>query len=390
MRSLSTSAWEDSLTAPFLRCQPDPHPGGVCFVERLRMARHDASDASTPDSIAPPVDQRAPNSDAGAFNHRPVMVDEVVALFASVPEGIVIDATLGGAGHAIAILEAHPHLTLLGLDRDADAIDAATLRLAAFVDEGRAALRHTRFDALVGAAADAFPGRPIVGVLFDLGVSSPQLDRAERGFSYRQDGPLDMRMDRSTGPTAADLVASLDPATLADVLRNGGEERFAGRIARALVAVRTVGPVTTTGQLADIVRNALPAAARRRPGDPAKRTFQALRLAVNGELEALVGALDRALELVEHGGRIVTLAYHSGEDRLIKARFVEASTGGCLCPPALPCVCGAKPTVRLLNRGARKPSAEEVGINRRAESARLRAVEALNSKENALTGDVTT
>lgn len=318
---------------------------------------------------------------ANSFSHRPVMLDEIVELFASVPAGVIIDATLGGAGHTAALLEAHPHVKVLGLDQDDVAIEAASSRLSEYGD--RVAVRRVRFDEMAAAARDAFPDEPVVGVLFDLGVSSPQLDVAERGFSYRQDGPLDMRMDRRQTLTAAVVVNEYDLDELTDVLRNGGEEKFARRIAQAIVAAR---PLETTNELAEVVRTATPAHARRRPGDPAKRSFQALRLEVNGELEVLSSALDEALQLLCTGGRCVTLAYHSGEDRMIKQRFVDASTGGCVCPVGLPCVCGARPTVRLLNRGARKPSPAEALANPRAESARLRAVEAIGPQGGTNTG----
>jgi 16S rRNA (cytosine1402-N4)-methyltransferase len=222
---------------------------------------------------------------------------------------------------------------------------------------------------------------PVSGVLFDLGVSSPQLDRAERGFSYRADGPLDMRMDRSQARTAADVVNGEDEATLARLVAASGEARFARRIARRIVESR---PITTTGQLAEVVRLAIPAAARRHGGHPARRVFQAVRLAVNDELEVLGPAVDAAIAQLAPGGRCVVLAYHSGEDRIVKERFHAAATGGCVCPPGLPCVCGAAPVVRLLNRGARKPSPGEAASNRRAESARLRACERLASSGGAL------
>ena len=211
-------------------------------------------------------------------------------------------------------------------------------------------------------------------MLFDLGVSSPQLDQAERGFSYRHDAPLDMRMDRSSGLTAADVVNTYDVADLAAVLREYGDERFATRIARAIVAAR---PVTTTGQLADLVRDAIPAPARRRGGHPAKRTFQAVRIEVNRELDILPSSLDQGIDLLAPGGRIAVLSYHSGEDRIVKDRLRQAETGGCTCPPGLPCVCGAEPTVRLLKRGGWTPSPAELSENPRSESARLRAAERL-------------
>lgn len=305
------------------------------------------------------------------FEHRPVMVDEIVDLFAPVPEGTVVDCTLGGAGHTRAVLDAHAHLGVVGLDQDPDAAAVATERLAPYGD--RATVVRVRFDRLADTIHDLGLAAAS-GVLFDLGVSSPQLDRGERGFSHRFDAPLDMRMDTTTGPTAADVVNHYDEAELARVLRDLGDERFAGRIARAIVANR---PVTTTAQLAEIVRDAIPAPARRKGGHPAKRSFQAVRIEVNAELEVLPTALDQAIELLAPGGRCVVLAYHSGEDRIVKERFRTASTGGCTCPPGLPCVCGATPSVRLLKRGAWKPSAAEIAANPRAESARLRAVEKL-------------
>jgi 16S rRNA (cytosine1402-N4)-methyltransferase len=305
------------------------------------------------------------------FEHEPVMVSEIVELFAPVPAGTVVDATLGGAGHARALLEAHPQLRVAGLDQDPMAVAVATERLAPFGD--RATVTHARFDGMAGAVTDL--GLDVVsGVLFDLGVSSPQLDRADRGFSHRFDAALDMRMDTTTGITAADVVNGYDEAELARVLRELGDERYARRIARSIVANR---PITTTAQLAEIVRDAIPAPARRTGGHPARRSFQAVRIEVNAELEILPGALDEAMALLAPGGRCVVLAYHSGEDRIVKERFRNAATGGCTCPPGLPCQCGAVPTVRLLKRGAWKPSAAEVARNPRAESARLRAVEKL-------------
>ena len=315
----------------------------------------------------------------GAFRHRPVMLDEVVAMFATVPSGVIIDATVGGAGHSAALLAARPDVKILGIDQDDVAVVAATEHLSSFAE--RAAVLRIRFDEMAGAASTAFPGIPVVGVLFDLGVSSVQVDRAERGFSYRQDGPLDMRMDRRGSVTAADLVNAYEPAALTTVLRDGGEDKYAARIARAIVAAR---PLATTNELAEVVRNAIPAPARRRPGDPAKRTFQAIRLEVNRELEVLTSALDVAVDLVVPGGRVVTLAYHSGEDRLIKQRFLLAATGGCDCPVGLPCACGAVVTGRLVTRGSRKPRPEELNANRRSESARLRAIEILRPEPNKL------
>lgn len=308
------------------------------------------------------------------FEHRPVMVDEVVATLGPVPAGVVVDATLGAGGHARALLDAHPHLRLLGIDRDETALAAAAENLAEF-GERVVALEHARFDRINQIAGIAEQAQlPITAVLFDLGVSSPQLDRAERGFSYRLDAPLDMRMDRSTGRTAADVVNATTEHELVRLIAASGERRFARRIARRIIERR---PLTTTLELAEVVRDAIPAAARRTGGHPARRVFQAVRIAVNDELDVLGPAIDAALVMLVPQGRCAVLAYHSGEDRIVKERFGHAATGGCVCPPTLPCVCGAQPLVRLLTRGARKSSPAEVAENRRAESARLRVCERL-------------
>ncbi len=299
--------------------------------------------------------------------HLPVMVAEVVDVLRPVPAGVIVDATVGAGGHAAALLDALPQHSLIGLDRDDEALAMAGETLVRFGD--RVDLRRANFDEIGTVIQE-----PIAGVLFDLGVSSMQLDDAERGFSYRGEGPLDMRADRRQAFTAADVVNGYDEAALARVLARHGEERFARRIAKAVVAAR---PVTTTGQLAELVRDAIPAPARRRGGHPAKRSFQALRIEVNGELVTLGAAVDAALGLLVSGGRCAVLAYHSGEDRIVKERFVAAETGGCICPPRLPCVCGAVPTVRLVWRGAHRPGSAELAANPRSESARLRAAEKL-------------
>ena len=342
MRSPSTGTVEEPLSAIIRARRPGKSPGGTGQVEGLRMTQE--------------------------FVHRPVMADEVVALVADVPPGLFVDATLGGGGHAAAVLDAVPGLRLVGIDRDADALAAATASLARFGDRVDA-LHHARFDRLPQLVTE-----PVSAVLLDLGVSSPQFDRPERGFSYRYEGPLDMRMDRSQRRTAADVLADADERALTRLIAGSGERRFARRIARALIAGR---PFETTTQVAEAVRDAIPAPARRTGGHPARRVFQALRIAVNDELEVLGPTVDAAVAALVPGGRIVVLAYHSGEDRIVKDRLVEAATGGCTCPPGLPCACGATPLVRLLNRGARKPSPAEVAGNPRSQSARLRAAERL-------------
>ncbi|HKY68130.1 MAG TPA: 16S rRNA (cytosine(1402)-N(4))-methyltransferase RsmH [Acidimicrobiales bacterium] len=318
---------------------------------------------------------------APAFAHRPVLVDLVVELFAPVPPGVVVDATLGGGGHAEALLDAHPHLSVLGLDQDPDAIDAAMARLARFGD--RVTVRRTRFDDIARVVADVLPAlgpAGASGALFDLGVSSPQLDRPERGFSYRGAGPLDMRMDPARPVSAADLVNGAPETELVRLLRAYGDERHAVRIARAIVAHR---PIATTDQLADVVRDAVPAPAPRRGGHPARRTFQAIRIAVNDELGILPATLDDAIDVLVPGGRCVAIAYHSGEDRIVKDRFRHAATGGWTGASHLPTPPDVRPVVRLLRRGAWRPSEAEIASNPRAEAARLRAVEKLDLQEVA-------
>ena len=343
MRSPSTSRVEVPFSARFHFASSGRNPDGTP-VEGLRMNR---------------------------FEHRPVMLDEIVELLAVAPAGVYIDATLGGAGHAAALLDAAPQLNLIGFDQDPDAIAAASAELARFGP--RATVIRGRFDR-IGAVLDSMGIDEVSAALFDLGVSSPQLDRPERGFSYRSEGSLDMRMDPDAPVTAADVVNGWSEAELTRLFRLNGETRFATRIARRIVAGR---PVSTTVELAELVRAAIPAAARRTGGHPARRVFQAIRIAVNDELSILPGALDSILGRLAPGGRCAVLAYHSGEDRIVKDRFRNAATGGCICPPGLPCVCGAAPKVRLLTRGARRPTPAEVAANHRAESARLRAVEGI-------------
>jgi len=309
------------------------------------------------------------------FNHTPVMVREVVSMLEPVPEGVLVDATVGGGGHAAALLDGLPGHDLVGLDADDAAVAESTARLRRFGERARVA--KARFDELAVVVSSLAPGRPVAGVLFDLGVSSAQLDQPERGFSYRFDGPLDMRMDRSRGTTAADLVNRLSVSELTRLFVDNGEGRFARRVAEGIVASR---PIETTSRLVEVIDRSLPAAARKRAGHPAKRVFQALRIEVNAELEVLAAGLESALGLLAPGGRCVVLSYHSGEDRLVKQCFLEAASGGCACPPGLPCVCGAVGTVRILTRGARLPGAAETASNPRAASARLRAAERLGPR----------
>ncbi|MDJ0770218.1 MAG: 16S rRNA (cytosine(1402)-N(4))-methyltransferase RsmH [Ilumatobacter sp.] len=303
------------------------------------------------------------------FTHDPVMKDEIVDALHDVPSGVVLDATLGGGGHSEAILEDREDLSVLGLDRDGDALFAAAARLERFGH--RVITRRCRFDELDTAMAEHDIAE-LSGALFDLGVSSPQLDRADRGFSYRHEGPLDMRMDADAPWSADDVVNGYHADELTRIIREYGDERFARRIAAAIVAAR---PIESTTELAAVVTHAIPAAARRTGGHPAKRTFQAIRIEVNGELDALPRALDRAIDALAEGGRLAVLAYHSGEDRIVKDRIRAAATGGCACPPELPCVCGAVQTVRVVRGVPKRPSDAEQAANRRAASARLRVAE---------------
>jgi len=307
------------------------------------------------------------------YHHEPVMVDELVEIVAGGPGGTAVDANLGGGGHAEAVLDARPDMVVIGLDRDPDAVEAAGRRLERFGD--RVLLHQIPFDQMAAAVlGDGLD--PLAAAWFDLGVSGHQLDVADRGFSYRQDGPLDMRFG-AEGPTAADIVNEASQAELRRLLVEYADERHATRISRAIVAAR---PLSTTGELARVVADAVPAAARRR-GHPARRTFQALRMAVNDELGQLRRALDQALSLLMPGGRLAVLAYHGGEDTIVKRRLREAAGENCTCPPGLPCQCGAHAEVRLLGRGARTPADEEIARNPRARSARLRAAEKLDSEE---------
>lgn len=314
-----------------------------------------------------------------AGRHEPVLVGPVTALLA-VPHGagVLVDATVGVAGHAAALLAASgPGVHLVGFDRDPEALELAARRLAAYGQ--RVHLVHAGYEQLAALVAPVLSAAgPLLGVLYDLGVSSLQLDGAARGFSFRASGPLDMRMDPSAGATAADIVNATEQRELARMLRVYGEERYAPRIAAAIVRAR---PLTTTGQLAEVVSAAVPTPARHAGTHPATKTFQALRIVVNAELDRFGASLPQALETVapaaadKRGGRVAVLSYHSGEDRLAKRFFADAAVG-CICPPQLPvCGCGRQPLVRLLTRGAQRPDDAEVRRNPRARSARLRAAE---------------
>ena len=305
--------------------------------------------------------------------HVPVLLDRCVGLLAPSllsENDVVVDCTLGMGGHSEALLQRTP-ARLIGLDRDPEALRRSGERLAPF--GSRVTLVHAVYDALPQVLADL--GIPAVqGILFDLGVSSLQLDEADRGFSYAQDAPLDMRMDPTTGISAADVVNTYEGKRIARLLKDYGDERFASRIADAIVRERATAPLTSSARLADLVRDAIPAATRRTGGHPAKRTFQALRIEVNDELGVLRRAIPAALDALAVGGRIVVMSYQSLEDKIVKAELVARSTSDV--PVDLPFIPeGTQPELSLLVRGAEQASEAEIAANPRAQSVRLRAAE---------------
>jgi len=312
--------------------------------------------------------------DDAASRHTPVMLDRCVELLApslAHAGALAIDGTLGMGGHTEAILRACPQARVVGIDRDADAIALASRRLEPF--GSRFFAHHAEYDDIAGALALA-GARAADGILLDLGVSSLQIDEADRGFSYAHDSPLDMRMNRDDPTTAADILRDADERELTRILRVYGEERFAQRIARAIVRRRATEPVTRSGDLVEIVRAAIPAAARATGGNPAKRTFQALRIAVNRELEVLERAMPAVVEATNVGGRVVVMAYHSLEDRIVKRAF--ASGAESQAPPGLPIVPDeAKPYLRLLTRGAEVADEAELAKHSRSKPVRLRAID---------------
>lgn len=298
------------------------------------------------------------------------MVAEVLDYLSPERGGIFVDGTVGGGGHAEALLDAGPGVCLVGLDRDASAIDASRRRLLRF--GSRVTLFHADYRRLKEILAGLGVGA-IAGLLLDLGVSSHQLDNPDRGFSYQLPGPLDMRMDVSQPMTAAQLVNSASEQELAHIIATFGEERWAHRIASQLVARRQVAPLESTGDLVEAIKAAIPARARREGPHPARRTFQALRIAVNAELSGLDAAIHDAVDVLGSGGRICILAFHSLEDRAVKNVFRQRA-GACTCPPGLPvCACGTRADLVILTPRARRPSAGEIEVNPRSRSVRLRA-----------------
>jgi 16S rRNA (cytosine1402-N4)-methyltransferase len=308
--------------------------------------------------------------------HVPVLLERVSELLGpacSAEGAVLVDATLGLAGHALAMLDAHPGLRLIGLDRDPEARAEAARRIAAAGHSDRATLVPAVFDELPDVLARLGVAE-VQGVLFDLGVSSLQLDRPERGFSYSTDAPLDMRMDPSAPRTAADVVNTYPAGELARVLRVYGEERFAARIAKAIDRERARAPFTSTARLAELVRESIPAATRRTGGHPAKRTFQALRIEVNDELGALTRALPAAIDALAVGGRVAVITFHSLEDRIVKQTLAAGATDRT--PPDLPVPLPEYgPVLRLLTRGGEAAGDAETAVNPRAASARVRAAE---------------
>lgn len=307
--------------------------------------------------------------------HVPVLEKEIVELFASQPAGVIVDATLGGGGHSSSILRSAPQLKILGIDRDPEARAEASKRLAEFGD--RFHIVDATFGDIESVIEDAatFIGElPVVGILMDLGVSSHQLDESSRGFSFRADAPLDMRMDPTKGLTAAQYIEQADLHSFARLLRENGENRFAGSIAKSVLERKP----QTTNELTEAVERAVPMAARRK-GHVATRVFQALRIVVNNEEAQLAAGLEGALNVVAPNGLIVVISYHSGEDKVVKTFFADAASGGCTCPVALGCVCGAVSKVQVFKASAQLATTEEIAANPRARSARLRI-----ARKNAL------
>jgi S-adenosyl-methyltransferase MraW len=309
------------------------------------------------------------------FEHKPVLLNECIEYLNIRADGIYVDATVGGAGHSSEILKRlGPEGLLIGIDQDAEAIEAAGQRLGKVETEGRYVLYHTNFENIRGIL-EKQKINSVDGVLMDLGVSSHQLDEGERGFSYQHDAPLDMRMDKSTERDAAWVVNNLSREELTRIIREYGEEKWAPRIAEFIVKYREIQKISTTGQLAEIVKAAIPAAARRTGPHPARRTFQAIRIAVNRELEVLEKALNETINLLNPGGRLAVITFHSLEDRIVKQTFRDRAQG-CICPPDFPeCVCGRKPEIRIITRKPVTASQSELEENPRARSAKLRVAE---------------
>ncbi|GAB3223320.1 16S rRNA (cytosine(1402)-N(4))-methyltransferase RsmH [Mycolicibacterium hippocampi] len=375
-----SATFSDLATGPQARAVwPLPDPALTYFPDvRFAQSGRDltAGAAPTPQGAAMVDDEP----------HIPVLLDRCVELLGPALTRIgsdgtgatLVDATLGAGGHAERFLTEFAALRLIGLDRDPDALLLAGERLAPFTD--RVTLVHTRYDGMAAVIGDAVGDRGVDGILFDLGVSSMQLDRPERGFSYSTDAPLDMRMDSEADLTAADILNTFDEKALTRLLREFGEERFAGRIARHIVRRRAVTPFSRTGELVELLYQAIPAPARRTGGHPAKRTFQALRIAVNAELESLREAVPAAMAALRPGGRIVVMAYQSLEDRIVKTEFAAATASRT--PPGLPVeLPGYEPEFVTLTRGAERAGSDETERNPRSAPVRLRALQRVGGKQ---------
>lgn len=311
------------------------------------------------------------------FSHRSVLLDECIEALNIKEDGIYIDGTAGGGGHSFEIAKRLTTGLLIAVDQDADAIEAAGKRLAPYGD--RVKIVRDNFCNLASVCASLGIDK-IDGLLLDLGVSSYQLDTAERGFSYMADAPLDMRMDKRAALDAYRVVNEYSEAELKRIIWEYGEERFSGRIAARIVKERANKPITTTGELVQLIKSAMPAGVREGGSHPAKRTFQAIRIEVNKELNVIAPAIDSAVNLLDEGGRIAIITFHSLEDRIVKETFAEAASG-CTCPRNFPvCVCGKRPRLRLVNRKPILPSAEELAENHRSHSAKLRVAEKLADK----------
>lgn len=311
------------------------------------------------------------------FQHRPVLIAEVLELLDPARRLTIVDCTLGGGGHSAAIREMLPTESwLVGIDQDDDALTAAAKRMAGYEN---VKLLKGNFGQLKALLADW--NRPIDGFLFDLGVSSWQLDNPRRGFAYQHDAPLDMRMNQEAALSAADIVNKWPARDLTGIFRAYGEERWSSRVAAFIVKARELKPIETTGELVEIIKAAIPASARREGGHPGRRIFQALRIAVNSELENLRLGLEAAIDICVPGGVVAAISYHSLEDRIVKRAFKDKSAG-CVCPPEVPvCQCGHKPEVKILTKRPIVPGSEELESNPRSRSAKLRAAAKLGSNE---------
>ena len=308
------------------------------------------------------------------LTHRSVLLEECIEALNIRRSGVYLDGTLGRAGHSREIVKQLTSGRLICVDRDQAALDAARERLAPWLD--RVTLVHSNFDQ-IDEILDGLSLPGVDGMLFDLGVSSPQLDDGSRGFSYMHDAPLDMRMDQGTGRTAADVVNTCSQEELRRIISQYGEERYAPQIAGAIVRRREDRPVTTTLELVEVIKSAMPSKALREKQHPAKRTFQAIRIAVNDELASVERMLRRAVPRLNRGGRLAAITFHSLEDRIVKTGLAEFARG-CICPPDFPvCVCGRTPDIRLVNKKPILPTEEEIQENPRARSAKLRVAEKL-------------